>query len=91
VRHGNQVAAVPLVNNWWSRAVISWTREMFPNRRSIFVWGCLFVFIVGTWFLVKYAVWLAGIALITVLFIFTASYDLATYQVRKRSTPERTR
>jgi hypothetical protein len=76
------VVDVPVIRDWYSGAFDGLNRLLWGRRSSFFFWGPLFL-IWACWQFVKVVAWVAGIAVITTLFMLTSVLDLITYRKRQ--------
>lgn len=78
------VVRVPLVHNWYTPAILTWTAIFYGRRRGVFVWGWL-VLIWLAWVLTKLMIWACGYIAIAAVFLFLSiPLDLVTYPLRQK-------
>lgn len=75
---------------WAARAAEDWTRMLWGRSGRWFVFGgCLFwlffIYAALIWYAFKLMLWLAGIAIIGLVYGVTAGWDLATYPHRRKA------
>lgn len=74
---------VPVIRYWLDRAFVRWTNFMYPRGRFFIAWGWLFWVYLG-WLGFKFLLWASVTAVMTVLAVLTATFDLVSYPIRSR-------
>lgn len=77
---------VPLVRDWFTPAMESWTRFWWGGSGRTIIWGgCLLWMFVIALQALRLTLYLSGVIVLGVLFFLTALWDVGTYHWRRKA------